>query len=209
MSDMKFKFTIQPYQTEAVESVTRVFAGQGFASPLSYRRDVPQAAQTSLFGGEAGDDFTMAFANALVELDAGQMLKCRPILILDEPQKMGGNATQASLKEFCPLFCLNYSATHRERHALVYVLDALDAYRRKLVKQIEVKGFAIAFDKGTVKHIFFIAETKGTMESLPLKPIEQAKIKCAKKLFARLSDDDVVYHEVKSYQSLLDIMEKL
>ncbi len=71
---MKFKFTIQPYQTEAVESVTRVFAGQGFASPLSYRRDVPQAAQTSLFGGEAGDDFTMAFANALVELDAGQML---------------------------------------------------------------------------------------------------------------------------------------
>ena len=69
--------------------------------------------------------------------------------------------------------------------------------------------WAIAFDKGTVKHIFFIAETKGTMESLQMKPIEQAKIKCAKKLFARLSDDDVVYHEVKSYQSLLDIMEKL
>lgn len=71
---MKFKFTIQPYQTEAVESVTGVFAGQEFASPLSYRRDVPQAAQASLFDGEAGDDFTMGFANALVELDAGQML---------------------------------------------------------------------------------------------------------------------------------------
>ena len=69
--------------------------------------------------------------------------------------------------------------------------------------------WAIAFDKGMVKHIFFIAETKGTMESLQLKPIEQAKIKCAKKLFAGLSDDDVVYHEVDSYQSLLDIMEKL
>ena len=69
--------------------------------------------------------------------------------------------------------------------------------------------WAIAFNKGMVKHIFFIAETKGTMESLQLKPIEQAKIKCAKKLFARLSDDDVVYHEVDSYQSLLDIMEKL
>ena len=62
---MKFKFTIQPYQTEAVESVTGVFAGQGFASPLSYRRDVPQAVQASLFDGEAGDDFTMGFANAL------------------------------------------------------------------------------------------------------------------------------------------------
>ena len=47
------------------------------------------------------------------------------------------------------------------------------------------------------------------MESLKLKPIDQAMIKCAKRLFARLSDDDVVYHEVDSYQSLLDIMEKL
>ena len=303
MSDMKFKFTIQPYQTEAVESVTRVFAGQGVASSLSYRRDVPQAAQTSLFADEADDDFTMAFANALVELDAGQMLtninrvqsrnhihlsqsvvtsglgrcsldvemetgtgktyvyiktmfelnkqygwtkfivvvpsiairegvkksfavmqehfmehygkkarffvydsknlaeidhftqsadlhvmiintqafnargkdarririeldefgsrrpidvikKCRPILILDEPQKMGGNATQASLKEFDPLFCLNYSATHRERHALVYVLDALDAYKKKLVKQIEVKGFDVKNLGGTNCYLF-------------------------------------------------------
>jgi len=69
--------------------------------------------------------------------------------------------------------------------------------------------WAIAFNKGQVKHIFFVAETKGTMESLNLKPIEQAKIKCAKKLFAGLSDKDVVYHDVNSYQSLLDIMEKL
>ena len=300
---MKFKFTIQPYQTEAVESVTGVFAGQGVASPLSYRRDVPQAAQTSLFDGEAGDDFTMGFANALVELDAGQMLtninrvqsrnnihlsqsvvtgglgrcsldvemetgtgktyvyiktmfelnkqygwtkfivvvpsiairegvkksfavmqehfmehygkkarffvydsknlaeidhftqsadlhvmiintqafnargkdarririeldefgsrrpidvikKCRPILILDEPQKMGGNATQASLKEFDPLFCLNYSATHRDRHTLVYVLDALDAYKKRLVKQIEVKGFDVKNLGGTNRYLF-------------------------------------------------------
>ena len=69
--------------------------------------------------------------------------------------------------------------------------------------------WAIAFNKGTVKHIFFIAETKGTMETLNLKPIEQAKIKCAKKLFAELSTEDVVYHDVDSYQSLLDIMESL
>jgi type III restriction enzyme len=69
--------------------------------------------------------------------------------------------------------------------------------------------WAIAFNKGTVKHIFFIAETKGTMETLNLKPIEQAKISCAKKLFARLSTEDVVYHDVDSYQSLLNIMESL
>ncbi len=54
----------------------------------------------------------------------------------------------------------------------------------------------------------FVAE-KGTMETLNLKPIEQAKIKCAKKLFAELSTEDVVYHDVDSYQSLLNIMESL
>ena len=69
--------------------------------------------------------------------------------------------------------------------------------------------WAIAFNKGKVKHIFFIAETKGTMDSLNLKPIEQAKIRCAKKLFANLNENDVVYHEVDSYENLLNIMEKL
>lgn len=46
----------------------------------------------------------------------------RPIVILDEPQKMGGTATQESLKEFNPLFCLNYSATHKQHHELVYAM---------------------------------------------------------------------------------------
>jgi len=69
--------------------------------------------------------------------------------------------------------------------------------------------WAIAFYAGTVKHIFFIAETKGTMATLMLKPIEQAKIACAKKLFNEISTDDVVYHDVDSYQSLLNIMDSL
>lgn len=78
----------------------------------------------------------------------------RPILILDEPQKMSGKKTQASLKEFHPLFTLNYSATHKEHHNLIYVLDALDAYRKKLVKKIEVKGFDIKNLHGTDGYIF-------------------------------------------------------
>lgn len=57
-----------------------------------------------------------------------------------------------------------------------------------------------------VKHISFIAETKGTMESMQLRPIEKAKISCAKKLFNQISTEDVVYHDVDSYQSLLNIM---
>ena len=69
--------------------------------------------------------------------------------------------------------------------------------------------WAIAFHEGTVKHIFFIAETKGTMESLELRPIEQAKISCAKKLFNEMSTSNVKYHDVDSYQRLLNIMNSL
>ena len=69
--------------------------------------------------------------------------------------------------------------------------------------------WAIAFYEDKVKHIFFIAETKGTMESLELRPIEQAKISCAKKLFNEMSNSKVVYHDVDSYQSLLDIMNSI
>lgn len=67
----------------------------------------------------------------------------RPIIILDEPQKMGGDVTQKALKNFNPLFTLNYSATHKKQHNLIYVLDALDAFNKKLVKKIEVKGFEV------------------------------------------------------------------
>ena len=69
--------------------------------------------------------------------------------------------------------------------------------------------WAIAFYEGAVKHIYFVAETKGTMESLNLRPIEQAKISCAKKLFNELSNSQVRYHDVDSYQNLLNIMNTL
>jgi type III restriction enzyme len=77
-----------------------------------------------------------------------------PILIMDEPQKMGGEATQESLKNFNPLFCLNYSATHAQNHNLVYVLDALDAYNKRLVKKIEVKGFDLKNYRGTDQYLY-------------------------------------------------------
>ena len=80
--------------------------------------------------------------------------KNRPILILDEPQKMGGTATQESLQNFNPLFVINYSATHREQHNLVYVLDALDSYNQKLVKKIEVKGFQVKNLRGTNGYLY-------------------------------------------------------
>jgi type III restriction enzyme len=78
----------------------------------------------------------------------------RPIIILDEPQKMGGEVTQKALKSFNPLFSLNYSATHKDHHNLVYVLDALDAYNKRLVKKIEVKGFEVKKFRGTDMYLF-------------------------------------------------------
>ena len=302
MAEMKFKFTIQPYQTEAVDSVAGVFAGQPFNDHFTYRRDVEiQRDVTNWMLSD--EELSMGFANAKVQLDSGQLLEnihriqarnniklsdslksgglgvCsldvemetgtgktyvyiktmfelnklygwskfivvvpsiairegvqksfetmqehfmehygkkarffvynsknlpdidnysqsadinvmiiniqafnargkdarrirtelddfgsrrpidviqanRPIVILDEPQKMGGKATQESLKEFNPLFCLNYSATHKQHHDLVYVLDALDAYNQKLVKKIEVKGFDIKNLRGTDSYLF-------------------------------------------------------
>ena len=304
MAGMKFKFTIQGYQTDAVNSVVKVFAGQPFQDKVSYRRDTgTQVIDHDLFNWKLSDeDLYMGFANAPVALDETQLLKnirevqnnynikessalakhmgaCsldvemetgtgktyvyiktmfelnkqygwskfivvvpsiairegvqksfqmmqdhfmeqygkkarffvynsknltdidnfsssadlsvmiinvqafnargkdarrirmeldefgsrkpidviqanRPIVILDEPQKMGGEKTQESLKEFNPLFTLNYSATHKEHHDLVYVLDALDAYRMKLVKKIEVKGFDIKNLRGTDGYLF-------------------------------------------------------
>ena len=78
----------------------------------------------------------------------------RPIIILDEPQKMGGDVTQKALKNFNPLFSLNYSATHAKQHNLIYVLDALDAFNKKLVKKIEVKGFEVKNFRGTDSYLY-------------------------------------------------------
>ncbi|QYZ65362.1 MAG: restriction endonuclease subunit R [Gammaproteobacteria bacterium (ex Lamellibrachia satsuma)] len=69
--------------------------------------------------------------------------KNRPILILDEPQKMEGKKTVASLAEFNPLMILRYSATHKTEHNRIHRLDALDAYNQKLVKKIEVRGINV------------------------------------------------------------------
>lgn len=316
MSDMKFKFTIQPYQTEAVESVVKVFGGQPKHEHFTYRRDVGKDVEDLKYDDILFDDSVYTgFANAKIELSETQILKniheiqkmnniklsdsmssnglgvCsldvemetgtgktyvyiktmfelnkhygwnkfivvvpsiairegvwksfssmeehfmehygkkarffiydskntqaidnfsqsadinvmiintqafntsfnkdnsvegkkgnaaarlifterddfgsrrpidviaanNPIIIMDEPQKMGGKATQGSLKLFNPLFCLNYSATHKQHHDLIYVLDAIDAYQKKLVKSIEVKGFDIKNLRGTDSYLY-------------------------------------------------------
>ena len=79
----------------------------------------------------------------------------RPIIIMDEPQKMEGEATQKALRNFKPLFVLNYSATHKTSHNCIYALDAYDAYKQRLVKKIQVKGITVQNLLGTQSYIYF------------------------------------------------------
>lgn len=77
-----------------------------------------------------------------------------PILIIDEPQSVEGNKTVEALKLFKPLFTVRYSATHRREYNKVYRLDALDAYNKKLVKKINVKGITVKGTTGTDGYLY-------------------------------------------------------
>jgi type III restriction enzyme len=79
--------------------------------------------------------------------------KTNPIVILDEPQKMGGEATQWGIEQLNPLFVLRYSATHRDIYNLVYKLTPYDAYNLGLVKKIEVLSITEEGNPGSKKII--------------------------------------------------------
>lgn len=69
--------------------------------------------------------------------------------------------------------------------------------------------WAIAFTEGSVKHIYFVAETKGSLSTLQLKGIEDAKIECARKFFATISNktgDNVTYDVVTNYSDLMRLV---
>lgn len=78
----------------------------------------------------------------------------RPILILDEPQKMQGVATMEALPKFKPLMILRYSATHSTQHNRIHRLDALDAFNQKLVKKIAVRGIQTRGLVGTNAYLY-------------------------------------------------------
>ncbi|MGB4586676.1 MAG: DEAD/DEAH box helicase family protein, partial [Rectinemataceae bacterium] len=84
------------------------------------------------------------------------LAKTNPILIIDEPQSVEGAATKEKLKEFTPLFTLRYSATHRPEsvYNMIYRLDALEAYNKKLVKKIAVKGISVSGSTATEGYVY-------------------------------------------------------
>jgi transcriptional regulator with XRE-family HTH domain len=66
--------------------------------------------------------------------------------------------------------------------------------------------WAIAFEQAKVKHIYFIAETKGSMSTMDLREIENCKINCARKFFAKITSDQVKYDVVNSYGKLMELV---
>lgn len=77
-----------------------------------------------------------------------------PILIIDEPQSVEGKKTSINLKKFNALFTLRYSATPKKEYNVVYRLDAIDAYNKKLVKKIEVVGVTASGSTGTDGYLY-------------------------------------------------------
>ena len=82
--------------------------------------------------------------------------KTNPILIIDEPQSVEGKQTKERLKEFHPLLTLRYSATHKSDsiYNMVYRLDAMEAYNKRLVKKIAVKGITETGSTATTSYVY-------------------------------------------------------
>lgn len=120
----------------------------------------------------------------------------RPILILDEPQKMEGAATLEALPKFKPLMILRYSATHRTQHNRIHRLDALDAYNQKLVKKIAVRGIQTRGLAGTNAYLYL--EGIDISKKAPVARIElEVKLKSGeiKRQLRRLTFRDDLFAE--------------
>jgi len=114
----------------------------------------------------------------------------RPIVIIDEPQSVDTTKkAKNAIRSLNPLFILRYSATHREKYNLMYKLDAVDAYEKKLVKQIEVASVKLS-DTSNLPYIKFISvdNKKGIKAKIEIDVLEKGVIKRKTKTIKGNSD---------------------
>lgn len=126
----------------------------------------------------------------------------RPILILDEPQKMGAENTLKAMANFNPLFILRYSATHKRDYNLVYRLDALDAYNQKLVKKITVKGIEVQGLTGTHGYLYLqdiIVSKSAPVARLELEIQTKTGFKREVRKVSKGDDLFIISHEAEQY----------
>jgi type III restriction enzyme len=129
----------------------------------------------------------------------------RPILILDEPQKMEGGKTLDSLVNFKPLMVLRYSATHKTTHNKIHRLDALDAYNQKLVKKIAVRGISVKGLAGTNAYFYLQGIDVSTNKSPEARVEFEQKLASGqiKRVVRKLSKGDnlfVLSNELDQYR---------
>jgi len=117
----------------------------------------------------------------------------RPILIVDEPQSVDGGLEgrgKEALSAMNPLCTLRYSATHATKHHMLYRLDAVDAYERKLVKQIEVAAAQVegGFNKPFVR-LVSVSNKRGTISAKVELDVQSAKKVQRKEVVVQDGDD--------------------
>ena len=120
-----------------------------------------------------------------------------PIIIVDEPQSVDGGLKgqgKKALDAMNPLCTLRYSATHADKHHMLYRLDAVDAYERELVKQIEVASLEI--EGGQNKAYLKLIETKNIRGSITARvEVDVAKAKNARRELMTVEDGDDLEQE--------------
>ena len=117
----------------------------------------------------------------------------RPILFLDEPQKMEGGKTLDSLANFKPLAVLRYSATHKTTHNKIHRLDALDAYNQKLVKKIAVRGISVKGLTGTHAYLYLESIEVSTAAPVARVELEIKQNNGIKRVVRRLARNDNLF----------------
>ncbi|MCQ9427610.1 restriction endonuclease subunit R, partial [Pseudomonas sp. LJDD11] len=117
----------------------------------------------------------------------------RPILFLDEPQKMEGAKTLASFSEFNPLMIVRYSATHKTEYNKIHRHDALDAYNQKLVKKISVRGITVKGLTGTNAYLFLQDIDVSTKSPVARVEMEIKQSSGIKRVMRKLGRNDNLY----------------
>jgi type III restriction enzyme len=131
----------------------------------------------------------------------------RPIMILDEPQKMEGAKTLDSMKAFNPLMILRYSATHKTEHNKIHRLDALDAYNQKLVKKIAVRGISVKGLSGTNAYLYLegieVSSTKLPVARVELEIKQNSGIKRVVRKLGKNDNLFVMSGELDQYKGFV------
>jgi type III restriction enzyme len=117
----------------------------------------------------------------------------RPIVFLDEPQKMEGGKTLDSLANFKPLAVLRYSATHKTTHNKIHRLDALDAYNQKLVKKIAVRGISLKGLTGTNAYLYLESIEVSTSAPVARVEVEIQQNNGIKRVLRKLARNDNLF----------------